>query len=113
MVRQGDILIEKIEAKPETSDASESGRIILAHGEATGHAHEIQDTTVASIGQPINPVKILGDLDSETATQSILTLGRDVPLVHQEHDPIPLERGVHRVTRQREYSPEAIRNVAD
>lgn len=113
MVRQGDILIEKIDHKPETYDASENGRIILAHGEVTGHAHEIDDREQATLGKPAMPIKVDGDTDSETATQSILTLGRNANLVHQEHAGIPLERGTYRVTRQREYSPEAIRNVAD
>ena len=34
-------------------------------------------------------------------------------LTHQEHAPIALAPGAYRVTRQREYTPEAIRTVAD
>jgi hypothetical protein len=34
-------------------------------------------------------------------------------VVHQEHATIELPAGNYRAIRQREYSPEAIRNVAD
>ena len=34
-------------------------------------------------------------------------------LTHDEHGPITLEPGVYKVRIQREYSPEAIHNVAD
>ena len=36
-----------------------------------------------------------------------------VALKHDEHSTIELPQGNYRVTRQREYSPTAIRNVAD
>lgn len=34
-------------------------------------------------------------------------------IVHEEHGPITLTTGLYRVVRQREYTPTAIRNVAD
>jgi hypothetical protein len=34
-------------------------------------------------------------------------------VVHEEHGPITLPRGLYRVWQQREYSPEAIRVVRD
>jgi hypothetical protein len=36
-----------------------------------------------------------------------------VALEHDEHDTIAIPPGNYKVIRQREYSPEAIRNVAD
>jgi len=43
--RQGDVLLRRVEHIPEnvTPVPRENGRIILAHGEATGHAHAILD----------------------------------------------------------------------
>ena len=43
MIRQGDVLIVPVEEIPATVEAveRENGCIILAHGEATGHAHKI------------------------------------------------------------------------
>ena len=34
-------------------------------------------------------------------------------VTHEEHASIQLPKGNYRIVRQREYSPEAIRNVAD
>ena len=43
--RQGDVLIERIPSLPANAKkmARENGRVILAHGEVTGHAHAITD----------------------------------------------------------------------
>ena len=113
-VRQGDILIERIPDNETTAkDISENGKIILAHGEVTGHSHALEDAREAFIGQTRSPIKIDGDLDHQFATQSILKLGRAAKLVHQEHSTIALAPGTHRVSRQREYHPEALRTVAD
>jgi hypothetical protein len=97
-VRQGDVLIERIENIP-TDAKKESGRVILAHGEVTGHAHEIdmKDAEAWKRGGETVAVKVK----------------RRTNVKHQEHAPAPLKRGAHRVIRQREYSPEALRPVAD
>lgn len=96
--RQGDVLIEQIAEIP-SSAKKVKGRVILAEGEATGHAHEIdQDAAEA--------------WKSESETVAV-RVKKPSAVKHQEHAPIHLNRGNYRVTRQREYSPEAIRNVAD
>lgn len=43
--RQGDVLVERVGLLPQklTPVARENGRVILAHGEVTGHAHAIAD----------------------------------------------------------------------
>jgi hypothetical protein len=98
--RQGDVLIERIASIPKTAtkQKAENGRIILAHGEATGHHHSL-------------------DIDSadwwKSGTDQFLNVTNPAKVVHQEHGAIELPRGKYRVLRQREYSPEAIRNVAD
>lgn len=45
--RQGDVLVERVDSLPSrlTKVARENGRVILAHGEVTGHAHAIADRT--------------------------------------------------------------------
>jgi hypothetical protein len=98
--RQGDVLIERIPAipagvKPVVRDA---GRIVLAYGEVTGHAHAIADVNALLFG------------DGEDL---YLEADGTVTLRHEEHAPIEIPGGAYRVTRQREYSPEAIRSVAD
>lgn len=113
MVRQGDVLIERVNTRPSQTKPVR-GRPILAHGEATGHAHEIADGKIAAIADVTGSWPVAGDLnDSASMTLKMLELTKDSAVVHQEHAKIPLEKGTYRVTRQREYSPEAIRNVAD
>ena len=108
--RQGDVLIERV-AEPiviHQPEAREGGRVVLAHGEVTGHAHAIREEGAAksafrgeeAAGAPIQ----VSDLEVTAAMAAVR---------HEEHGAIPLEAGSYRVTRQREYAPEAIRNVAD
>lgn len=104
--RQGDVLIVPIETKTRGKDVREKGRTILAHGEATGHAHEV-------IGSKVSFEEVLVDgLDVQRGSR-ILRVGRTAKLKHQEHTEITIPPGTYQVIRQREYSPESIRNVAD
>jgi hypothetical protein len=100
LYRQGDVLIERIETIPKAAVkfVPIGGRIILAHGEATGHHHSV-DADAADWWK--------------TDGQTFLDVSAPTEVVHQEHAPIALAPGKYRVRRQREYSPEAIRNVAD
>lgn len=102
--RQGDVLIERIAEMPKKRDriGRESGRVVLAHGEVTGHHHSLCEPEVDLYSSP------------EEAGVTFLEVREAMAmLTHQEHATIPLERGTYRVTRQREYAPEAIRNVQD
>lgn len=98
--RQGDVFVSRIKALPAsvTTVPRDNGRIVLAYGEVTGHAHAI------------------AELDAELLMaegQVYLRADGEVVLRHEEHGAITLSPGVYKVTRQREYTPEAIRNVAD
>jgi hypothetical protein len=98
--RQGDVLLVKVERQAGSLKPvpREKGRVVLAHGEATGHAHSLRSG------------KLLMDL---ATGRRYLRLLKGAVLEHQEHAPIELEPGDYEVVRQREYSPEAIRYVAD
>lgn len=100
--RQGDVLIQRVGSIPKnvTAETPVNGRIILAYGEATGHHHSLE-ADAADWWKSADKDEQFIDVKTDTA------------VVHQEHSKIDLTPGKYRVTRQREYSPEAIRNVAD
>src|SRR6185437_1636849 len=98
MYRQGDVLLIPAVMPTGTAPVKEAtGRIILAYGEATGHHHSLK----ASVGNLF-----------EREGKRYLRMDIDAPLEHQEHAPILIPRGTYHVVIQREYSPEAIRDVA-
>ena len=93
--RQGDVLVE---SKPIPKEATLRHDPVLARGEATGHCHTAK-----------------GDMEIyERDGVLYLRVGKAGGTVaHQEHSEIVLPRGDYEVTIQREYAPEAIRNVSD
>lgn len=108
MYRQGDILIIPVTTKARGKDARENGRIILAHGEITGHSHEV----FTDQADTVTIEEITDGTDTLRGARLLRVKGK-ATLRHQEHAPVELAKGTYRVVRQREYSPEAIRNVAD
>ena len=100
MNRQGDVLIIPVPKLPAgTKQQERNGRIILAHGEATGHAHAIADPDCEVL------VSAGGKLFVRTK--------HEVAVEHEEHAPVTLSPGVHEVIRQREWMDEESRRVAD
>ena len=104
MVRQGDVLIIPIHSLPAGLEpvVREAGRVVLAHGEVTGHAHAIKDKHAALFRDP----KLAAIFMHVSGTAP-------VALEHDEHNTIELPPGNYEIVRQREYSPEAIRTVLD
>ena len=104
MYRQGDVLIVPVKSIPKSVEpvARETGRIVLAHGEVTGHAHAIKDKRAALFRDP-------------KLAAIFMHVSGDAPvaLEHDEHDTIQVPPGNYQVIRQVEYTPQAIRNVAD
>lgn len=101
-IRQGDVLLVRIEDSVDEflrdghrrTQATEAirGRVVLAIGEATGHAHVIESESVALIS-------------AEQAEELFLLVYGDAPVAlrHEEHDTLDVPPGVYRVVRQREY----------
>ena len=99
--RQGDVLIVECERVNGGEEVErENGRVVLAHGEATGHAHAIasMDATLFM---------------DEATLNRYLDVRAPVVIEHEEHGRIELPSGYYQVRRQREYRPEGLRNVAD
>lgn len=100
MYRQGDVGIVPVKSIPaQAKPLKRDGRIVLAYGEVTGHAHAI-----ASRG-----VKVF----EHEGTRYIRVPQRGADLTHEEHGKITLAPGEYRVVIQREYHPQEIRNVQD
>lgn len=105
--RQGDVLVESAKitraqllAKGGKVLPRENGRVVLAHGEATGHAHALTETGVELI-------------ELETGERFLYSENGGT-LKHEEHSFIDIPAGVHRVIHpQIEYSPTELRNIAD
>lgn len=108
MYRQGDVLIMALEESAVPANLVEAagelrdgrGRLVLALGEVTGHAH-----AVPGPGRLIREAGVFGPM--------LLHLPEGGRVVHEEHAVIALPKGWFRVVRQREYAPGAVRIVAD
>jgi len=100
--RQGDVML--IACNPPSNPGKEvereNGRIVLAHGEVTGHAHAIASMDATLF------------MDAATVNR-YLDVRAPVTLDHEEHARIELPTGFYRVVRQREYHPAGLREVAD
>ncbi len=94
--RQGDVLLVPV-ASPQgriREVPREQGRIVLAHGEVTGHAHAVEDEAARLV------------TDEEARELFLIVHGDDaVALSHEEHDTLWIDPGAYRVVRQREYEP--------
>lgn len=102
-VRQGDVFIESVEISEEKFSSgavvpNDQGRVILAYGEVTGHAHALPSGSV-----------VMREIDGER----YIYVRRPCFLRHEEHSRIRLTSGYYRIIRQREYQPDSIRQVAD
>jgi len=98
LYRHGDVLIQSVRSLP--ADVKKQRRVVLAEGEITGHSHRIKESGAAILFR----------------SQQRLYLRVEAPIatvVHEEHDPIELPKGLYRVWRQREYTPERIITVRD
>lgn len=100
LYRQGDVLIRRIDKIPlrrRKSTHDDERRLVLAHGEATGHAHVIT-------AKP-SEARIRKGSPEQTFLEVLSPTG--VALVHDEHDTIVIPPGDYEVVRQREFSPAA------
>ena len=97
-VRQGDVLLVAVDRIPEQAEPESRGeRIVLAEGEATGHAHAIHERDARTYVH-----------DGE---RYLLTKSK-AQLVHEEHASIEIAPGAWQVILQREYEPAAISALA-
>jgi hypothetical protein len=112
--RHGDVMLVTTGAVPSESKKLQAGRIVLARGEVTGHAHEIltlPDAPECDLWEAENGTWYLHVPDGAEARLVHTQSGAEVAC--PEHDPIFLSPGTYTVIRPREYSPQEIRRVQD
>ena len=104
--RQGDVLLVAVGSIPAAAKAhvrkADAGRVILAYGEVTGHAHALDARTATAYGPSDDAFWLAIEKDGAVVT-------------HEEHTAIviPPEVKFLAVRRQKQYTPERIENVQD
>lgn len=100
--RQGDVLLIKREAMPAgvLQLPRESGSVVLAHGEVTGHMHQLRGPQVSHFRDT-------------SGHEYVSVVDASEPLVHEEHGPHTIPVGEYELGAQVEFEPEALRTVAD
>lgn len=127
MIRQGDILLIPVKEVRggELGEPCQRGEVTLAHGEATGHRHRIPrgaalyelpgtepSERIARARKLLRTLPSIDELAADAVPIGVVRVQGRQELVHEEHGAIDLT-GDYLALRQREYSPEAIRTVAD
>lgn len=99
IIRQGDVLLlpitdNELPAK-RTAVPTENGRVVLAHGEATGHHHSFAVHDRIALFR-----------EDGSGGGLYLAVSGDAPaaLEHQEHSALSIAPGSYQVIRQREWS---------
>ena len=122
-VRQGDVFLVRVDSLPANVKpmARDNGRVVLAYGEVTGHAHAITEKRVVQFSAPnaasaaealLRSVGLTVEVSDEN-TPTFLEVAEDAVLEHEEHSAIRLPAGVYVKLQQREYAPGELRTVAD
>jgi hypothetical protein len=121
--RQGDVFIDTNPPaavlggrrfEPGDPIARESGAVVVAHGEATGHRHQIVDDGALLFELRIDDAGAEVDRMAREAFRVLrVSSGGAVSLRHEEHGVIPLAPGDCSVERQGEWTDEDERVVAD
>lgn len=108
LARQGDVLIQKANGLPEgaklVKNKDTEKNIILAHGEVTGHKHQIMESP---------NVRLYEIMVNDGLERYLEVLEEEATLVHEEHHAFTFSPGVYKVWIQQEYTPEEWRNVND
>jgi hypothetical protein len=111
MYAQGDLLIERVaDIGPSGTMIApdQTGALVLAEGELTGHRHAIFERVTM-----FRDDALAREIPSGLYIGHVKVEGAPVTLRHQEHAPIALGEGTYRVRRQRELEPKDAVIVAD
>jgi uncharacterized protein (DUF885 family) len=109
----------------------DKGRIVLAYGEVTGHAHAIEDHRAERIAivaanasraqeiadAAVERLKARADIKARLWQapdgERYLEVAQPVTLRHEEHTAHAIPPGLYKLPRQVEYTPGELRGVMD
>lgn len=122
-IRQGDVLLMPVGAIPAgcTEVPLDKGRIVLAYGEVTGHAHAIADHTAraprlmdsAAAAEIAEAAITRARLWRSPNGERYLEVTEPVTIRHEEHTAHVIPAGIYQVPQQVEYTPAELRRVED
>jgi hypothetical protein len=112
LIRQGDVLLVPVEGIPTDGTVRNerlADRLLLAEGEATGHAHVVEGTDLKLVewNRPRRWWR------PEHRVYLAIDAAVGATLIHEEHLQLAVPRGTYEVRRQREYRPSGWAEVAD
>lgn len=107
IIRQGDVILVEVKTTETEPKLVEPGqRVILAHGEVTGHTHALTLDAPAKIA-PTKPV-------FDAAAERYIQLVSEATLTHEEHHAAILKAGKYEIGVQVEAGPHnMLRRVID
>jgi len=114
LYRQGDILLQEIARLPANlvKVPSKEGKLVLAEGEITGHAHTMTDNDCALFAIAASDGIQYGT-DGFGQAACLTVRKANALLAHEEHATLIIPKGFYRVIKQREYSPVANGSAPD
>jgi hypothetical protein len=122
-IRQGDVLLVPVASLPAgcVEVPNDRGRIVLAYGEVTGHAHAIADHRVQRQLQPGAAAEIAEAAIARAKARLLvapngerfLEVRETVHLSHEEHTAHAIPPGIYQLPTQVEYTPSELRRVED
>jgi len=115
-IRQGDVALIQVASLPQgcTLVPLDKGRIVLAYGEVTGHAHAIADHGIDERAAEIADAAIArARLWVAPSGERFLEVREPVTLRHEEHTQHTIPPGIYKQPAQVEYTPAELRRVAD
>ena len=99
--RQGDVMLIQVPKIPkDLPEIALKGAVVLAEGEMTGHKHQFMDAM---------DVRMYGG----GGGPAYLEIAGIKLLMHEEHSTVKIPKGKYLIPRQVEFTPAALRNVAD
>ena len=117
IIRQGDVILVPVKSLPKNLSAVplHGGRIVLAFGEVTGHAHAIADHGISeeAAAEVAEAAIARARLWRAEDGSRYLEVREPVSLVHEEHTAHTVPPGIYELPVQMEYNAATMRRVAD